>query len=77
MIGSTTYKSNLRNSRIRGAVALLEQVIDVRGADLSQANPLELLDVNAYTKLFRPDVRGLVEDETTVWPVANSPESRP
>lgn len=73
MIGSTTRKINLRNSRIRGAVALPKQVIDVRGADLSQADPLYLPEVRAYIQSFRYDVRGLVEDETTVWPMAYSP----
>lgn len=72
-IGSTTRKIDLRNARIGGAVVLPKQAIDIRGADLSQAGPLKLLDVKAYYS--RLDVRGLVEDETTVWPTTGSPES--
>lgn len=70
LVMSTTRKINLRNAKIRGAAVLPRQAIDVSGADLSQADPLELLDVSGY--YFWPDFRGLVADETTEWPTTVS-----
>ena len=72
-IGSTTRKINLRKSRIRGPVTLPKQAIDVRGANLSQADPLDLLDVRDY--YLRSDIRGLVYDEATKWPANGSPQN--
>ncbi|MGB9280702.1 MAG: pentapeptide repeat-containing protein [Pseudonocardiaceae bacterium] len=74
-IGTTTQKINLQKARIRGPVKLPNQAIDVRGADFSQADPLDLSDVKDY--YLRPDIRGLVYDETTKWPTSDSSENKP